>query len=371
MSRVDVIVPCYKYAHFLRECVESIQSQSLTDVRVLIIDDASPDHTPEVAAELAARDKRVEYRRHSVNHGHIATYNEGLEWATGDYTLLLSADDLLTPGALRRAVRLMDSHPELGLVYGRSIVFKTGESLPQPRTVSEVCEWQIWDGIDWLKAMCKGDRDKNCIRSPEVIVRTRLQRELGGYREELPHVGDQEMWMRFAVHAEVGILDADQAFYRVHDHNMHQMYKRLHGVEQSKVFFDTLLHHCEHRIAGRERLQDLAAVAIVYYPPRIANYALSEAYSAFCESDVQGCRELIDYAIRSCPNSRTWKLYRRLIWMLRMGPTAWFGLSRTWKLYRRLIWTLRMGPTAWFGLRQLAYWRSYRSSQETTGTAKG
>ena len=47
MSRVDVIVPSYKYAHFLRECVESIQSQSLTDVRVLIIDDASPDHTPE------------------------------------------------------------------------------------------------------------------------------------------------------------------------------------------------------------------------------------------------------------------------------------------------------------------------------------
>ena len=35
MSRVDVIVPSYKYAHFLRECVESIQSQSLTDVRVL------------------------------------------------------------------------------------------------------------------------------------------------------------------------------------------------------------------------------------------------------------------------------------------------------------------------------------------------
>ena len=61
MSRVDVIVPCYRYAHFLRECVESILSQPLTDVRVLIIDDASPDHTPEVAAELATRDKRVEY----------------------------------------------------------------------------------------------------------------------------------------------------------------------------------------------------------------------------------------------------------------------------------------------------------------------
>ena len=156
MSRVDVIVPCYKYARFLRECVESVLSQSLTDVRVLIIDDASPDHTPEVAARLAARDKRVEYRRHAVNQGHIATYNEGLDWAEGDYTLLLSADDLLTPGALSRAARLMDAHPEVGFVYGRAILFKTGESLPQPETVSDECEWQIWDGIDWLEARFDG-----------------------------------------------------------------------------------------------------------------------------------------------------------------------------------------------------------------------
>ena len=50
------------------------------DVRVLIIDDASTDDTPEVAAALAAEDARVEFRRHAVNRGHIATYNEGLEW---------------------------------------------------------------------------------------------------------------------------------------------------------------------------------------------------------------------------------------------------------------------------------------------------
>jgi len=321
MSRVDVIVPCYKYAHYLRECVESILSQSLTDVRVLIIDDASPDHTPEVAAELAARDKRVEYRRHSVNLGLAATLNGGLKWTTGDYTLVISADDLLTPGALSRAVRLMDAHPEVGFVYGRVIVFKTGESLPQPRTVSEECEWQIWGGFDWLEAICKWDRDKATIRSPEVIVRTRLQQELGGYREELPYCGDWEMWLRFAAHAAVGILDADQAFYRVHGQNMHLTGKASHQEEQFKAVFDTLLYHYGHRIAGHERLQNLAAIAS-------ASHALSGAYWAFFEGDVQHCRELIDLAIRTCPDTRSWKLYRRLIWMLRMGRTSWSVLRR-------------------------------------------
>jgi len=345
MSRVDVIVPCYKYAHYLRECVESILSQSLTEVRVLIIDDASPDHTPEVAAELAARDKRVECRRHSVNLGLTATLNGGLEWTTGDYTLVISADDLLTPGSLSRAVRLMDAHPEVGFVYGRAIMFKPGESRPQPRTVSEECEWQIWDGFDWLEAIFKGDYCDNLpvsspsaivrtrlqhlpVSSPSAIVRTRLQRELGGYREELPGINDYDMWMRFAAHAAVGILDADQALNRLHGNNMHLMYKGLHGVEQHIALFDIFFDHYGHRIAERERLQNLGAIAN-------ANYALREAYWAFYESNVQGCRELIDLAIRTCPDTCSWKLYRRLIWMLRMGPTAWFILRRL--AFRRSI----------------------------------
>src|SRR5215831_20496875 len=114
MSSVDVIVPCYRYGHFLRECVESVLSQSDVNVRVLIIDDASPDNTPEVAAELVSEDPRVTFIRHSENKGHIATYNEGIEWASAEYMLILSADDCLLPGALSRAADLMDARPDVG-----------------------------------------------------------------------------------------------------------------------------------------------------------------------------------------------------------------------------------------------------------------
>lgn len=89
MSSVDVIVPCYRYGHFLRQCVESVLNQSMRNVRVLIIDDTSPDNTAEVAAELAKEDPRVTFVRHSVNKGHIATYNEGIDWASSEYMLIL------------------------------------------------------------------------------------------------------------------------------------------------------------------------------------------------------------------------------------------------------------------------------------------
>jgi len=85
ISSVDVIVPCYRYGRFLCECVESVLSQQIQSLRVLIIDDASPDNTAEAATALASEDSRVEFVRHKTNAGHIATYNEGIEWAGGDY----------------------------------------------------------------------------------------------------------------------------------------------------------------------------------------------------------------------------------------------------------------------------------------------
>jgi glycosyltransferase involved in cell wall biosynthesis len=84
MSRVNVLIRCYKYGHLLRDCARSVLSREGVGVRVPIIDDASPDDTEVLARELAWLDGRVEYRQHSVNQGQIATYNEGLEWAARD-----------------------------------------------------------------------------------------------------------------------------------------------------------------------------------------------------------------------------------------------------------------------------------------------
>src|SRR5258708_13414070 len=101
MTSVSVVIPCYNYGHFLEEAVSSVlDDQRGVDVRVLIIDDASPDDSAEVARKISAREPRVEGAVHPVNRGNIATYNEGLlEWAPADYCLLISAHHPLTPQA--------------------------------------------------------------------------------------------------------------------------------------------------------------------------------------------------------------------------------------------------------------------------------
>src|SRR3954449_10580399 len=147
---VSVVIPCYKYGRFLPDCVRSVLDQEGVDARVLIIDDASPDDSAEVALRLAAEDERVEARIHEVNRGHIATYNEGLlEWADGDYSVLLSADDRLTPGALSRAVALLDANPTVGFCYGRPVHFTHPGPPPPART--QVKGHSVWSGRWWLE----------------------------------------------------------------------------------------------------------------------------------------------------------------------------------------------------------------------------
>ena len=58
MASVDVIVPCYQYGHFLRDCAASVLTQDVSDLRLVIIDNASTDNTLEVARELAAADRQ-------------------------------------------------------------------------------------------------------------------------------------------------------------------------------------------------------------------------------------------------------------------------------------------------------------------------
>jgi len=236
MSRIDVAVTCYNYARFLRQCVESVLSQSHRDCRVIIFDDASTDETPVVSAALAAEDDRVRVLRHPVNLGHIATYNEAIRLADGDYFLLLSADDLLLPGAIERAVSVLDSQSDVGLVIGRSLHLeppKSAAGKPPDSTVGAVLD---------PAAFIWGLVLENWVATATAIARTSVQKKLGGYLAALPHSGDMEMWLRFALHSRVAYLDVPQAVYRQHEANMSRAYSGFDDFMQRNA---AILMHLE------------------------------------------------------------------------------------------------------------------------------
>jgi len=210
---VDVAVPCYEYGRFLRDCVTSVVTQGIPDIRVLIIDNASTDDSVEVAQQLAAEDRRVEVVAHQRNLGQHASFNEGIDWASAKYSMLLCADDLLAPGALARAVSIMEHHPDVGFVYGRA------EHTPQPvpglAPDLRDSPWHIVAGEDIIARFCRDG--VNHIPGPSaVVVRTAVQKLAGHYRAALPHTDDFEMWMRLARLGPAVRTDACQAILRLH-----------------------------------------------------------------------------------------------------------------------------------------------------------
>jgi hypothetical protein len=138
---------------------------------------------------------------------------------------LLSADDMVAPGAFARAIGLMEADPNISFVWGSAIQFGNETELAtklscQPPPPSQD---SLVRGPDFVRSLCI--KPVNPVETATAIVRTSVQKGVGGYRPELPHSGDMEMWLRLAAHGDVGILPQVQAFTRIHARNMRHGYK--------------------------------------------------------------------------------------------------------------------------------------------------
>jgi len=313
MSRVDVIIPCYNYGDMLAACVASVLSQEGVDVRVLIVDDASTDITEEVGTELALRDQRVEFWRHPVNCGHIATYNEALAWVTGDYCMILSADDVLTSRSLLRATAVMDAHPEIGFTYGRDVPFRHAppvEKTASPRSAPH----RSYSYAEFLERSCR--LGQTGIQSPTVLVRSSVHRAAGGYLPELPHSGDTEIWLRFAALSKVAEINADQAFRRLHARNMSLDYSPLSRLEEQKKAFDTHFETCPQS-------KPFAAALRPVVSRTIADGAFWTAARAFEAGNENDCNTFLTFALWLAPRIEQTAAFKRLQWKRRLGHSRW------------------------------------------------
>jgi glycosyltransferase involved in cell wall biosynthesis len=258
MAKFDIVIPCYNYGRFLESCVRSVLSQSETDLRVLVIDDASSDDSVAAARKLTDEDSRVALVAHDINKGHIETYNEGLAWASSDYLLLLSADDLLVPGALARAGEVMDANSDVVLTFGDCVAWFEAEPPPRIKPI----ESYSWERCDLLRLICA--TATNLVPTPTAIVRTSAQKIIGGYRKSLPHSGDMEMWLRFAASGSVARIGAIQAIYRKHDAAMSNAYfeSLMADWRQRELAFESFFDAYQDHIDPLGNLATISRLAL-------------------------------------------------------------------------------------------------------------
>ena len=208
---VSFVVPCYKLAQFLPECINSILSQTYANFEILIMDDHSPDNTAEVAASF--QDERVRYIRNDPNLGHLRNYNKGITLSRGKYVWLISADDYLRkPYLLEKYVHLLDNHPNVGYAFCQGVGVRDGIDTRVLGAGLGGKRDRIIPGRDFLKKLVHS----NVVLTPSVLVRRECYEKVSLFPEDMPWAGDWFLWCFFALSYDVAYFTDRMLCYREH-----------------------------------------------------------------------------------------------------------------------------------------------------------
>jgi glycosyltransferase involved in cell wall biosynthesis/MoaA/NifB/PqqE/SkfB family radical SAM enzyme len=204
--RVTVVVPCYNYARYLPDAVESVVAQTFRDWELVIVDDGSTDGSLAIAAELAAAhpDRIRVVAQENAGQPAIAR-NRGIAEARGEYVLCLDADDRIAPTMLARCVALLDAEPEIAIAY---------------------TDRRDFDGVE--QVIRAGEFDAGILPyhnhlSYCALFRKEVWDAVGGYRTNVKGCEDWDLWIAAAARGFRGRRIPEPLFwYRRHDTGLYQ-----------------------------------------------------------------------------------------------------------------------------------------------------
>jgi len=120
---MSVVIPCFNHGEFLREAIASVANAGRDDLELIVVDDGSTDErTNKEIGKLAAEGFKVIRQE---NKGLAAARNAAIIASQGEYIFPLDADDRLRHGWMGSAIRILDSNPQVGVVYGDAECFGT------------------------------------------------------------------------------------------------------------------------------------------------------------------------------------------------------------------------------------------------------
>ena len=120
--KFTIAIPAYK-AHYLKECIDSILAQTLSDFELIIVNDASPEDIDSIVNLYS--DSRIRYYKNDKNFGaeHVVdNWNKCLSYAEGEFFVLMGDDDMLEVNYLEEFDKLIEKHPECNVYHCRSVI---------------------------------------------------------------------------------------------------------------------------------------------------------------------------------------------------------------------------------------------------------
>lgn len=198
---ISIVLPVHNGERYLAESVASIFAQTYANWELILVDDASTDHTAEQLAEVAARaPSRVRVLRHDRNRGLPVALNTGFSAARGAYLTWTSDDNAYRPEALAALVAAMEASPALAAVYADyEVIDSDGAAVSQTR-------------LPEPSGLING-----AVGVPCFLWRAIVWERVGAFSEDVVLAEDYDYWLRIlALGLAVAPLHAPLYRYRRH-----------------------------------------------------------------------------------------------------------------------------------------------------------
>jgi len=200
---ISIVLPTHNGARFLRESIDSCLAQTFSDFELILVDDCSTDATPAILAEYAARDRRIRTFRNRENLKLPQSLNVGFSQAAGRYFTWTSDDNRFRPDALGTFAAMLDTRPELDVVYSDCSVIDDAGAVVARRHVS---------AIDRIAQV-------NCVGA-SFLYRRAVHEGLNGFDVTRPLVEDYDFWLRAAGRFRFEPVNLDLYEYRLHPRSL-------------------------------------------------------------------------------------------------------------------------------------------------------
>ncbi|GIV15638.1 MAG: glycosyl transferase [Armatimonadota bacterium] len=260
MPLVSVVLTSYNHAPYLPQAIESVLGQTLRDIEIVAIDDASTDDSPQILQRYA---DRVRVVLHESNRGTYASLNEGIALSRAPYIAILNSDDMWLPDKLQKQVQVIESEPRIGLVHtGFQVIDAQGNPIGGNPLGIRFHPNPQGDLLPELLA-------RNLFITSSVMFRRDCVQRCGAFEVHLFGMGDWDLWLRIAEHYLVGYVPEPLTLYRLHGQNtMYQSARMLEDdlwihEERIRKRIPELLQHDGWRMRHAIGIA-LAALGVIY-----------------------------------------------------------------------------------------------------------
>lgn len=206
---LGVYIPTYNCGPYIAETLESVLSQAVSSIKIVVVDNCSTDDTRAIVKNYLS--KGVVYIRHDTNIGSIANHNYCLDIADTDYIKLLSADDVLLPGTLIKQMNALDTYSDCGIASCDYLVTDSNLEI-----VLKIKNLQGKTAGNCAVAIC-AKKVANLIGNPSTIMLRRSSIDQIRFDGKFKWMGDLRFFSEILKNTNLININVNGFLYRRHE----------------------------------------------------------------------------------------------------------------------------------------------------------